>query len=115
MIVVIIIDAHTFIPEAREGIVKYGFDIESEKIVFEANKFYVIISFIRNTNCRKYSKDEIQFGVNLYKDPLFEEYKKQELISYKKLLDDLKEKPECKDKYNETQKLIRRLNEYGQN
>ena len=58
----IIVDPHKDIDVVRETIINYGFDIELEKIVLENNKYYNLISFIRNDNHRTYSDLELKFG-----------------------------------------------------
>ncbi len=111
----IIVDAHSFIPKVREAIIGFGFNIECEKLVFERNHYYNIISFIRNENKINYTSEQIEYGYNLFLDPLFEGYKKRtisKLLTIKKNL--MKSK-----KHFEDSKLIdeeiRRFESYGQN
>lgn len=111
----IIVDAHSFIPKVRKTIIDFGFNIECEKLVFEKNHYYNIISFLRNEKKINYTSEQIEYGYNLYLDPLFEGYKKRiisKLLTIKKNL--LKSK-----KHLEESKLIdeeiRRFESYGQN
>ena len=108
----IIVDAHSFIPKVRKTLIDFGFDIETEKLVFEAGVYYIIISFKRNSKQKTYSEDELLFGYNLAKDPLFKDYKNFVLNRYKKILDDM-EKSNCKNKkYNEILNEMRRFKSY---
>ena len=108
----IIVDAHSFIPKVRKTLIDFGFDIEVEKIVFEAGVYYIVISFKRNSTQRKYSEDEIQFGYNLSKDPLFSDYKQYTLNKYEKILSDI-ENSNCKNnKYYELLKEMERFKSY---
>ena len=108
----IIVDAHSFIPKVRKTLIDFGFDIEVEKIVYEADVYYIIISFIRNSEQRKYTEDELKFGYNLSKDPLFKDYKKYMLKKYKKVLKDM-EDADCKNhKYEMILNDMRRFKSY---
>ena len=111
----IIVDAHSFIPKVREEIIKYGFNIECEKIVYEKRIYYIVISFIRNGNKENYSKDEIEFGYKIYLDPLYEDYKNHIIKHYKSVSKKLENSKKNKDKYLEMLDYIRRFESYGQN
>ncbi|MBQ0008946.1 MAG: SAM-dependent methyltransferase [Firmicutes bacterium] len=108
----IIVDAHSFIPKVRRTLVDFGFDIEVEKLVLEAGVYYNVISFKRNSNQQNYSQDELEFGYNLSKDPLFKDYKNYLLNRYQKILNDM-ENSNCKNKKNkEILNEMRRFKSY---
>ena len=73
----IVVDAHRDNRLVRENITKLGYYIEKEQIVFENNKYYSVISFLKGH--KDYSEDELEWGYNVKQDPLFEDYKKHEL------------------------------------
>ena len=73
----IVVDAHRDIPLVREEISKLGFYIKKEIIVKENNRFYFVINFLKGN--KTYSDNEIEFGVNITKDPLFNEFKEYEV------------------------------------
>lgn len=50
----------------RKEITKLGYIINDEKIVFEDNKYYIIIEFIKGN--KKYTKKELYFGPVLLKN-----------------------------------------------
>lgn len=93
----LIISSNNKYPQLREEINKLGFIINNEKIVYEDDKYYVIIEFIKGN--KKYSKKELYFGPILLnnKDKLFKEYygfiksKKEEVIKQVSKSDVLKE------------------------
>lgn len=111
----IVIDAHSFIDEAREAIVNFGFEIESEQIVYEKRIYYVIISFKRNISHKIYSKDELEFGVFLPKDPLYNEFRNAKLKELNKVKTALEKLKKPSEKLAEVNDKIRRLTNYGQN
>lgn len=113
----IIIDAHRDIDLARKTIVSYNYVIEKEKIVFEQDKFYVISVFKKNSKrtLPKYSKDTLEIGYRLYKDPLWNDYKSH-LINHNKLtIDKIKDNPKLKNKVLKLEELNERLEKYGKN
>ncbi len=73
----IVVDAHRDNRLVRETITNLGYYIEKEQIVFENNKYYFVISFLKGH--KKYSEDELEWGYKTNKDPLFEDYKEHEL------------------------------------
>ena len=108
----IIVDAHSFIPKVRKFLIDSGFDIDQEKIIYEYGVYYIIISFKKNTKQNSYSNNQIEFGYNLSKDPLYPEYKKYTLGKYKKVLKNMK-KSHCKnDKYYEIVGEMRRFKKH---
>ena len=109
----IIIDAHRDIALARRIIVKYGYKIQSEKIVYEDGKYYVIICFINNGKVKRYSRDELDFGYKLYEDKLWPEFsnylvKKNQNIIYK-----IQDKRGTQDKVLKLKKINERIRNYG--
>ena len=73
----IIVDAHRDIQLVRENICKLGFYIEKEKIVYEKGTYYFVISFLKGHH--DYSLSEYEWGYKIKDDPLFEEYRREEL------------------------------------
>ena len=111
----IIVDAHSFIPKVRSKLIELGFAIDYEEIVFEADVYYIIISFKRNTSKKQFSKDEIDFGYRLYLDPLFDDYKKFKIEMYENLIEVLSSVKTESKRYNEICDELRRFKAYGQN
>ena len=70
----LIISSNNKYPQLREEITKLGFIISDEKIVYEDNKYYIIIEFIKGN--KKYTKKELFFGPILLKNKneLFNNY-----------------------------------------
>ena len=110
----IIVDAHSFIPKVRKYLIGKGYDIDREVLVFESEVYYNIISFKRNKKQKSYSEDQLQFGYNLYLDPLYEDYKKYVIQNYKNVLNKIENCNQSK-KYNEIADELRRFEAYGQN
>ena len=73
----IVVDAHRDNRLVRETITNLGYYIEKEQIVFENNKYYFVISFLKGH--KKYSEDELEWGYQTNNDPLFKDYKEHEL------------------------------------
>ena len=73
----IVVDAHRDNRLVRETITNLGYYIEKEQIVFENNKYYFVISFLKGH--KDYSEDELEWGYKTNKDPLFKDYKEHEL------------------------------------
>ena len=80
----------------RKKINKLGYIIKDEIIVFEDNKFYITIEFVKGN--KKYSKKELYFGPILLnkKDNLFYDYfkniKSEKEYIFSKLPDESKKK-----------------------
>lgn len=70
----LIISSNNKYPKLREEIVKLGFIISNEKIVYEDEKYYIIIEFIKGK--KKYKEKDYYFGPYLLdnKNELFYEY-----------------------------------------
>lgn len=73
----IVVDAHRDNRLVRETITNLGYYIEKEQIIFENNKYYFVISFLKGH--KDYSEDELEWGYQTNKDPLFKDYKEHEL------------------------------------
>lgn len=73
----IVVDAHRETNVVRECITSLGFKINKEKIIHENDKYYIVISFSKGK--QRYSEDEIEFGYLIAEDPLFDEYRQEEL------------------------------------
>ena len=73
----IVVDAHRDIKLVRENICKLGFYIEQEKIVYEKGTYYFVISFLKGHH--DYSLSEYEWGYKIKEDPLFEDFRKEEL------------------------------------
>ena len=73
----IVVDAHRDIKLVRENICKLGFYIEQEKIVYEKGTYYFVISFLKGH--RDSSLSEYEWGYKIKEDPLFEDFRKEEL------------------------------------
>ena len=111
----IIIDAHRDKDIARKTIVNYGFKIEKEIIVFEENKFYIISEFVKTKKVPHYSKDVLEIGYKLYKDDLWQSYKKHLINNNKNLIGRIKNEPNTQDKVLKLLKMIERIGKYGKN
>lgn len=73
----IVIDAHRDNELVRKTICELGFYIEKEKIVYENNTYYFVISFLKGH--KDYSQSEYEWGYKINEDPLFKEFKEDEL------------------------------------
>lgn len=73
----IVVDAHSDIDVVRRVVTSLNYMIEKEKIVFENDIYYFVISFIKGS--ASYTDDEYEFGYMINKDPLFKEYQEKEL------------------------------------
>lgn len=62
----LVISSNNKFYQVREKITKLGFVIESEEIVLEDNKYYIIMKFIKGN--KKYSYKELYFGPCLLKN-----------------------------------------------
>ncbi len=94
--------------DLRKEVIKLGYYINYEELVYDANKYYVVIEFLKGH--KKYNKKELFFGPTLLKNKnnLFYEY-------YNKLKD-TNESIICKlpsnhNKINKIRKEIELLNE----
>lgn len=73
----IVVDAHRDGELVRREVTKLGYRIEKEKIVAENGIFYFIISFVKGQTT--YKDIEYEWGLNVNKDPLFQQFKAKEL------------------------------------
>lgn len=73
----IVVDAHKDVELVRREITKMGFRIERERIILENDKYYFIISFVKGNSA--YKDIEMEFGYQISRDPLFQEFKTQEI------------------------------------
>lgn len=80
----IVVDAHNDIDVVRSSVVDLNFKIEKEIIIHENGIYYFVISFVKGSE--SYSDDEIEFGYEIGKDPLFKEYQEKELARLTKNL-----------------------------
>lgn len=108
----IIIDAHRDQSLVRSEIIKLGYKIQKEEIVFEQNKFYNIISFIKGKS--KYNKTQLEWGYNVDKLEIFDDYKKHHLNLLKKKVKALENSKNFNEKdVIKLKNKIERLNNYG--
>lgn len=110
----IIVDPHRDNYEVRKYITSLGFNIKNEDIVFEKEKFYVITVFKKVSRKTKYTEDQLEFGYNIFKHPLWNEYKNYLLDKANRNLENLS-KDSLSDKYEKTETYIKRLENYGKN
>ena len=96
----LIVSSNNKYPQLREEVTKLGYIIDEEKIVYEDNKFYIIIEFIKGN--KKYTKREIFFGPKLLKN------KNEDFINYYSFIISQKEKVLKKINNNE---LLKEINE----
>ena len=110
----IVVDAHIDNELVRREIVKLGYKIEQEKIVYENKKYYFVISFVKGT--ANYTDSEYEIGINLVKDPLFNQYRITKLATLKSNLEKAKTASKInKNKIIDFEGKIRRLESYGNN
>ena len=110
-----IIDAHRDIDVVRKTLIKYGYKIDKEKIVLEDEKFYVVNCFIKVNEKQTYSKDEIEFGYELYKDELWPLYKKNLIKRNNETIAKISGNQNNQNKILKLKKLNERLEHYGKN
>lgn len=81
----LIIQSNNDLYELRNNIIKLGYIINQEKVVYDNKKYYVIIDFIKGN--KKYNKKELLYGVNSIIDVDYSKYilylinKNNEIIS----------------------------------
>lgn len=109
----IVVDAHRDIDVARKTIVGYGYKISREKIVFEDNKFYVIIEFLKTTNSYNYSEDEYEFGYRIYKNDLWPNYRDYLIERNNKTISKIEDNPKNQNKILKLKNINERLMNYG--
>ena len=70
----LIISSHSKVDEVRKEVIKLGFRITKEEIVFDENKYYIIILFTKGKI--KYTTKEYLMGPYLlkHKDEMFKKY-----------------------------------------
>lgn len=73
----IVIDAHRDVELARREATKLGYYIEKEKIVYENGIYYFVISFLKGH--KDYDESVYEWGYKIKDDPLFEQFRKEEL------------------------------------
>ena len=110
-----IIDAHRDIDVARKSIIKYGFKIEKEVLVYEQKKYYVISEFVKTKEAPIYSEDELQIGLKLYEDELWPNYRDYLIQTNNRTIEKIKDKVNMQDKVLKLQKFNERLLNYGKN
>lgn len=103
----LVISSNNKFPDLRKDILKLGFIIDDEKIVYEDGKFYIIMKFIKGKN--KYSIKELYFGPCLLKskDLLFEKYFNYLKEEKTKILSNLPDR--CDKKKKELEKELKML------
>ena len=73
--------------ELRKNITSLGFIIDKEEIIYENNKFYNLIVFIKGN--KNYSNEELLLGVNHQNIDLFIKYNKYLLEKYNSILNEI--------------------------
>ena len=73
----IVVDAHRDYELVRREITALGYYIEKEKIVYENDTYYFVISFLKGH--KNYSDVEYEWGYKINKDPLFNQFREDEL------------------------------------
>ena len=73
----IVVDAHRDNELVRREITNLGFYIEKEKIVYEKGTYYFVISFLKGH--KDYSDVEYEWGYKISEDPLFKQFKEDEI------------------------------------
>lgn len=70
----LILSSNNKFQELRQQVTTLGFKIHREKIIFEDNKFYIIIEFVKGK--KEYTYNELYFGPYLlkHKNDLFNKY-----------------------------------------
>lgn len=104
----IVVDAHKDLELVRREIVKLGYVIEKENIVLENSIYYFVISFVKG----KATYDDItyEWGLNIERDPLFDEYRTKEIQRLSKNLESCKASSKISEAEIKTkEEKIRRL------
>ena len=73
--------------ELRKNITTLGFIIDKEEIIFEKNKYYNLIVFIKGS--RDYTEEELLLGVNHQNMDLFKKYNSYLLNKYNTILNNI--------------------------
>lgn len=111
----IVIDAHRDIEIARRTIINYGFEIKSEKIVYEQDKFYIVSEFLKCEKTPNYDEDVLQIGYHLQDEKLWPNYQKYLIEVNQKTIDKIKDLDSMQDKVLNLKKMNERLKMYGKN
>lgn len=104
----IVVDAHKDLELVRREIVKLGYVIEKENIVLENSIYYFVISLVKG----KATYDDItyEWGLNIKRDPLFDEYRNKEIQRLSKNLESCKASSKISEAEIKTkEEKIRRL------
>lgn len=109
----VIVDAHRDIDVVRKTLIHYGFKISKEQIIYEDEKFYVIIKFIKSNNSYVYNDDEIDFGFRIYKCKLWPQYRDYLIERNNKTIDKIKDNPKNQNKILKLKNINERLLNYG--
>ena len=109
----IVVDAHRDIDVARRTIVGYGYKISRERIVFEDDKYYVIIEFLKSANHYNYSDDEFDFGYRIYKNELWSKYRDYLIDRNKKTIRKIEDNQKNQNKILKLKNINERLMNYG--
>ena len=111
----IVIDAHRDIQIARKTIVDYGFRINHEKIVYEQEKFYIVIEFLKANEPKKYSDEVLEFGYQIYNDELWPKYRDYLIETNNQTIEKIKDLTTMQDRVLSLKKMNERLENYGKN
>ena len=111
----IVVDAHRDIALVRSSIVRFGFQINHEKIVFEQGKYYVVIEFVKAITPTFYSEDVLEIGYKIYEDELWPKYKQNLIAENNKTINKIKHLKNMQDKVLYLTKMNERIRNYGKN
>ena len=111
----IIIDAHRDASIARRTLVSLKYEIKSERIVFEQDKFYVISLFSKCDKVKKYKSDIYDIGYKLYEDELWPKYKEYLISKNNKTIEKIKDLENMQDIVLSIEKFNERIEQYGKN
>jgi len=109
----IIVDAHRDIDVVRRTLVDYGYKISKEKIIFEDNKFYVIIEFVKFDRRFKYSEDEYDFGYRIYTNELWPKYRDHLIGVNNRTIEKIKDNKNSQNRILKLKNINERLMNYG--
>lgn len=97
--------------EVRKTVIKYGFKISYEKIIFEANKYYTIIVCDKTCDNIEYSDNELIYGPLLLKekDELFFKMYEEQINRLQNIIDNTNDENTIKilkSKINEIRSIL---------
>ncbi len=105
----LVLSPHSEWKEVREYLIENSYNIECEKMLIDAEKYYIILKVSKGKSC-KYNEEELKYGKLLLdaKDDVLKEYLLKEKNKYLMILENLKKQDSDKasERINEIEKEL---------